>query len=171
MLLSKFSWCNRLTVTQLGCLLAPSAEVPAVNVDLRRADRISIDTMQRALNLSPAMLRFSFCTEKQHHQLWLAETDLRYCPQCLYQGFHSAIFQWRFMIRCPIHKRSLRTGCPHCGKTISYRLDSQLADSPLRCTVCQQLWVPSLDKPAGKCLPLAVTQADAVASWASVNVA
>jgi len=41
MLLSKFSWCNWLTITQLGRLFASSIETPATDIDLRRADRIN----------------------------------------------------------------------------------------------------------------------------------
>lgn len=165
MLLSKFSWCNRLTITQLGRLLAPSAQMPAVDADLRRADRINIDMMQRTLGLPEMALRFSFCVDRQHHQLRLAETDLRYCSKCLHQGFHTAIFQWRFFTHCPIHKTSLRTGCPDCGIPISYRLDSQLADSPLRCVSCRNIWLPSVQGPAGKCTPLVVADANTFQRW------
>lgn len=44
--------------------------------------------------------------------------ELRYCPTCLPSAHHSALFQLPYVIKCPVHKELLRTGCPHCGTPI-----------------------------------------------------
>lgn len=47
----------------------------------------------------------------------LLAKHLRYCPACLKEQFHSALFQFLPLEACPIHKIPLQDGCPHCGKS------------------------------------------------------
>jgi hypothetical protein len=44
--------------------------------------------------------------------------ELRYCLECLKQGWHSALFQHVAIERCPLHRLRLQTGCHHCGSQI-----------------------------------------------------
>jgi hypothetical protein len=44
--------------------------------------------------------------------------ELRYCRECLKQGWHSALCQPVAVERCPVHRIRLQTGCPHCGASI-----------------------------------------------------
>lgn len=167
MLLSKFSWCNRLTITQLARLMATLPdEATTHGVDLRRADRLNVGALVVALGSPATSSQGAFCVEQRHHLLWLAATELRYCPECLSTGFHSPIFQWRFFVRCPIHRMRMRTGCPRCGASVPYRLGAQLADCPLRCPYCHAVWVPCLQRHPGRCSRLNPQQADAFAQWA-----
>lgn len=42
---------------------------------------------------------------------------IRYCPLCLEDHFHSVLFQFRALEKCPIHHAPLEDVCPHCKKT------------------------------------------------------
>ncbi len=43
-------------------------------------------------------------------------TRIRYCPQCVIQGFHSEIHQMRFFEKCPLHGTPLSSNCAQCGR-------------------------------------------------------
>jgi len=43
---------------------------------------------------------------------------LRYCPVCILRGFHSAAFQMKAILRCPLHGVMLESQCAGCGFTI-----------------------------------------------------
>ena len=45
--------------------------------------------------------------------------ELRFCEDCLSVGFHSPVYQVRYVQRCPIHNADLRSRCPQCGRKIS----------------------------------------------------
>ena len=64
-------------------------------------------------------------------------SGLRYCRRCLNRGYHATIFQLISLPRCPIPDERLQEACPHCGVTISYRLNALLLDSPYVCPVCR----------------------------------
>lgn len=42
---------------------------------------------------------------------------LRYCPLCLKDHFHSVLFQFHVLAKCPVHHVPLEDVCPHCKKT------------------------------------------------------
>lgn len=167
MLLSKFSWCNRLSFSQLMQVVAPASDGPPIyGADLRRADRLDGAALLKGLALPAQVSPSMFCVDGQHALMAFAETDLRHCSECLRMGFHSALYQWRFLRLCPLHRVPLRTGCPKCDNAIAYRLESALCDSPLRCAHCRAFWVPDLARAAGRCTPLAAKQAERISRWA-----
>jgi hypothetical protein len=166
MQLSKFSWCNRLTLGHLaGLVRQPSLQAMPAYVDLRCAEGLNIKMMGTVLGLPDTAVAFPCCVEVRHQFLLLAATELRFCEICLANGFHAALFQWSFLKSCPIHRCPLRTGCPACDAEIPYRLDCHLAQSPLRCTSCGMSWVPCLDRPAGKCSSIESVHCDLVLRW------
>jgi len=60
---------------------------------------------------------------------------LRYCPECLGQGWHSYAFQARFLLRCPYHRVPLKDVCWSCGAPIAWRRHPHTyAGDALRCT-------------------------------------
>lgn len=65
---------------------------------------------------------------------------LRYCPACIEQGFHTAVFQLSGVVRCPVHRLALRGACPVCKKGISYRLRSRMLSNPYGCPCGAVLW-------------------------------
>lgn len=67
----------------------------------------------------------------------LASNQLRYCPDCISVGFHTAIHQLLFISHCPIHLTPLVTRCRDCG-TISprYTLSSLTYRPDSKCNRC-----------------------------------
>lgn len=61
------------------------------------------------------------------------EYQLRYCPICMQQGFHCAVFQMRWIERCPLHDVPLENRCRYCGASNKY------------------LFIPEAFKKAGHC--------------------
>lgn len=61
------------------------------------------------------------------------EYRLRYCHVCMEQGFHCAVFQMRWVKRCPIHGVPLQNRCRYCGAFNAY------------------LFIPEAFKKAGHC--------------------
>lgn len=66
------------------------------------------------------------------------QPDLRFCGQCLREGFHSAVYQWIGLDRCPLHHVRLQTGCPQCGHKISALWTKQVLDAPFGCSNCHR---------------------------------
>ncbi|KIG11167.1 hypothetical protein BurMR1_1827 [Burkholderia sp. MR1] len=168
MRLSKFSLYNRLSVHSLARLIAVRPdEALADGVDLRRADRFVIDKLADVLETSDGSARAGFCCATARPALGWASTELRYCPTCLEQGFHAAWFQWRFIERCPVHRRRLRHGCRQCAAVIPYVLARDMAAHPLSCARCNTCWVPGLNRPAGRCTPITGQAARVLRRWKS----
>lgn len=65
--------------------------------------------------------------------------ELRFCSQCLREAFHSPVFQWVGLDRCPLHQLRLRTGCPHCGHQINTIWTRQMLLTPFGCGDCRRL--------------------------------
>ncbi len=65
---------------------------------------------------------------------------LRYCPQCIKSGFHSAIFQLEWIIQCPIHRIPLVEQCPKCRKPLLYGLYKEALANPFGCSCGYLLW-------------------------------
>ncbi len=63
--------------------------------------------------------------------------ELRHCPECLLQGWHSALHQHSAVERCPAHNAALQTGCPHCGASISTTM-AAIAKNHFYCGECQR---------------------------------
>jgi hypothetical protein len=104
MRLSKFSLCNQLTLHELSCLvLLPSNEISTHGADLRRADRFDQERLSDLLEVSPAAVAAGFCRSKPTPGWVAASTELRYCRECLQQGFHAAWFQWSFIKLIKLH--------------------------------------------------------------------
>jgi hypothetical protein len=71
---------------------------------------------------------------------------LRFCPQCIKNGFHSILWQFPIYSHCSVHRCALQKRCPTCGAILEYSLPS----SPrwaFRCKCGAFLWRPrqSLD--------------------------
>ena len=155
MMLSKFSFYNRLTLQELSELfLREPAKATSGAVDLRRSDRFDLQRIAEILDTPYGNIESGFCYRKPILEWPRARAHLRYCEQCLNLGFHAAWFQWRFISRCPIHNRPLSFGCPRCTAPIKYALQTDLSEHPLACTYCSNPLVPSLHRGAGRCIPL-----------------
>jgi hypothetical protein len=165
--LSKFSFCNRMGVAELNRLFSRHDGSGIFSpADLRSMGRWDPGTLTTVLEIEFCDVCAAFCSAKPRAILTRAATELRYCPVCLETGFHAAWFQWQYIERCPLHRKPLRTGCPSCAAPIPYVLGANLALSPLHCVSCQSDWVPSLARPAGRCVPLTDQAAVLMDRWA-----
>ena len=165
MRLSKFSLCNRVSVTELVDLFALK-DGSADDGDLRRIGGWDREALAHHLEISVADAQASFCSRRPRQILTQAATQLRYCEACLIEGFHAAWFQWLQVERCPLHDRPLRSGCFQCSAPIPYVLGMDLALSPLCCARCRCAWVPPLFRPAGQCLSMARRERERLRQWA-----
>jgi TniQ len=67
----------------------------------------------------------------------LTSNQLRYCPDCISVGFHTAIHQLLFVSHCPIHFCPLVTRCKECGAiSPRYTLSSLTYRPDSKCTHC-----------------------------------
>lgn len=64
---------------------------------------------------------------------------LRFCPVCIRRGFHSAAFQLKAVLRCPVHDVMLESKCPGCRYTIPYLFGSGLR-TPFACRCGWKFW-------------------------------
>jgi hypothetical protein len=75
-------------------VLLPPKEIPTSGVDLRRADRFDPARLGDLLQISPTDVTTAFCYSTPG--LTNASAELRYCRECLQQGFHAAwLAAWR----------------------------------------------------------------------------
>lgn len=90
-------------------------------------------------------------------QVW-AESNLRFCPECLAAGIHVTYFQLHFVHNCPAHKRPLSTKCPRCEARIAYEPPKTAKDCAFRCQCGHVFWRWD-DRPTPKPMPMRVCQA------------
>ncbi len=81
---------------------------------------------------------------------WLRSTpaddivpDMRFCPECLRDGYQTVVFQLACVQTCPIHGVPLIRGCPDCGHAISSELDHHAVSKPYMCPHCGHMLAPS----------------------------
>ena len=97
---------------------------------------------------------------------------LRFCPVCIEDGFHTALFQYKLFARCPWHDVSLEDGCPSCGHFINYTFDKETASNPYGCSCGERLWkgLHAWDWSRNK-LDLAEDSLDEYLSWKELLLA
>lgn len=81
---------------------------------------------------------------KSREALHVSADVLRFCPTCLKNGFHSAIYQLLFVRSCPLHGDSLRSHCQACDmRHIPYTLSSAITADSAGCYQCRDSWAGS----------------------------
>lgn len=76
---------------------------------------------------------------REEIQCIAGDEQIRYCPQCMDQCYHSIFFQIDGLKKCPIHKCELQDRCQHCGQlTGPYPLTPQTINHPYQCHHCEQ---------------------------------
>lgn len=147
-LLQKFIFLNRLRPASFSrALIARHPEarlnVPEVHVPipgLHRNGLLSeLHMTERTLAESlPLHYMPPFGQAGDNH---LYSQPLRYCAQCLSEGYHSALYQCRCIVQCPIHEEPLRQECPRCSQVLAYRFDAKTFSHPFSCPACKHvLW-------------------------------
>jgi len=72
-----------------------------------------------------------------------SSNHLRFCPVCLKQGYHSVVFQYKDIEKCPIHNVDLESRCPECSYPIDVSLPNTSLMDGYRCIKCKS---PFADK-------------------------
>ena len=149
-LLCKFAWLNGLSARDVANLFVSSrcgrkgVLVQQLNLDLREPDVFDLPKIAQLCHTTELAVSAAFVRGKYTESLAETCPDLRYCPECLERGFHSALFQLAFVPRCPIHHGALKRQCGHCAGAIPYRLSSSLLRKPFACPHCEGCFATAL---------------------------
>lgn len=104
----------------------------------RLAQRLGLS--QRQVEWSEAAAYALPAFESDNKLLVATWPHLSYCPECIQKGFHSSLYQLRWIVRCPIHDGSLVNRCPGCGEFIPYQLFPKALVNPYGCKCGRVLW-------------------------------
>jgi hypothetical protein len=149
-LLCKFAWINCLSAREVAKLVVSSRcgrkerILQQLDVDLREPDVFDVSKIARLCHTDPLAVNAGFVRGTYTQRLAETYSDLRYCPQCLEQGFHSALFQLVSVRRCPLHHSALQQQCGQCAALIPYRLSASLLRKPFACPRCAECFAPAL---------------------------
>src|SRR5258708_16693968 len=144
-LLSKVRYLNAATGTDIRSLIKRTADYevpprrPYLRRDLNSLVEIDEEKLSQLLSLDRSVLIESTAIAyiKQEEVPLLTSSQLRFCPECVSTGFHSAIHQLLFVSHCPIHQTPLVTHCPTCGTISSrYTLTSLTYRNSNECKQC-----------------------------------
>ncbi|KJD40539.1 hypothetical protein QD46_07785 [Paenibacillus polymyxa] len=58
--------------------------------------------------------------------------SLFFCPECLKEGYHSILHQFKLFDKCPFHVCPLISHCPQCQRSVPYKLSDNFP-SPYTC--------------------------------------
>lgn len=132
-------------------------------IDLRNADLLDRQLIASNLRLSPEYVSRAFTADvfpSGHRKI--AEF-LRWCPECLSNGFHAAVHQIDYLGTCPIHGTRMLTKCPKCHAQQPYQLNRASFEKPFSCCKCGYIFAGLVYEPATKSLQLDATQASCIA--------
>ncbi|PBS12406.1 hypothetical protein CMZ82_09630 [Lysobacteraceae bacterium NML93-0792] len=125
-MLAKIVRLNHLASNELYSLLG---------IRVRRADDLSAImtfsearqiAVARALRLPDVPAEWNLSTWfpfKASSSLLATGWTLRYCPECLLEGYHTLLHQLPWVHRCAWHDLALRNGCQHCGLPVAVKAD------------------------------------------------
>jgi hypothetical protein len=149
-LLSKVAWLNGLSAREIAHLFVSSRcgrkgiTVQRLNLDLREPGVFDLSKIAQLCHTTEEAVSDAFVRGKYTDRLVETCPNLRYCPQCLESGFHSALFQLSCVARCPLHHIALKQQCENCTGVIPYRLTSSLLRKPFACPHCERCFAPAL---------------------------
>ncbi len=66
--------------------------------------------------------------------------NVKFCPSCMAQGFHTVIFSGLCISRCPHHGDELLMVCPDCGELLEHRSKAGSGIVPRICK-CDREWL------------------------------
>ena len=137
-ILAKWQFVNCLPYSHVvSTLLVPSVVIPDQGIDLRVLCAFQVDAFVEHSGLSQSMLaNAACCSSGTSHTIGLVSQHLRFCAVCMQEGFHAALFQFKPIRSCLIHRCHIREACPQCRSKIPYRLDASFAAHPFACPQC-----------------------------------
>ncbi|WP_220814134.1 TniQ family protein [Pseudomonas paralcaligenes] len=98
---------------------------------------VNIGAFESELGLAKGEVYDLFLTPNYLHDHWSLCGLLRFCPDCMSQGVHYAIFQFDKLANCPIHKVPLEVACRFCGAATSFTLAAPTFRTPFGCANCK----------------------------------
>jgi hypothetical protein len=122
-LLNKVRHLNAATGTDIRAIFRRTVDYevpqrrPYLRRDLNSFFEVDEEKLSELLSLNRSALIESTAMAyiRQEEVPLLTSNQLRYCPDCISAGFHTAIHQLLFISHCPIHLRPLVTRCSECG--------------------------------------------------------
>lgn len=159
-LISKFAKLNALTAGELAQLFVSSscgrktAIVKAPDLDLRLVGSIDVNRLAQVLRIETDSIKKSFVTEIFPNSRRKALPYLKWCPECMENGFHSSIQQLEFLGACPVHGTKLISVCPQCHRVLPYQLSREMFKEPFSCPGCGYDLAPSVKDPSTRSLAL-----------------
>lgn len=156
-LMHRFLWLNRPEATRLAhSLQMPTAQMTQIDLVFRKVGRraVELDLLRRLLQMNS--LEWSRATLDWNTLRDQTYPNMRFCPKCLEQAYHTAIFQLRSITICPEHRCELMRECPGCGTELPTMLSSGVLHSPFTCPGCGRFLAPSevlIDPPTLGALP------------------
>lgn len=149
-LLMKFALLNQVPAKEIAKVFVSydcgkrSAICTRPNVDLRDSSVFDRGALERTLRISADQVRAAFLLDLLPTSSLHSSEYLRWCAQCLRQGFHSSLFQIAATAYCPIHQTALIANCQACSAQIPYRLTSTTFAKPFCCPSCKTDMAPSI---------------------------
>jgi hypothetical protein len=144
-LLNKVRHLNAATGTDIRAIFKRTTDYevrqrrPYLSSDLNSFVEVDEEKLRELLSLNRSTLIESTAIGyiRQEEVPLLTSNQLRYCPDCISAGFHTALHQLLFISHCPLHFRPLITRCSECG-TISprYSLASLTYRPDVKCNRC-----------------------------------
>lgn len=192
--IARFNLCRAYDIAQFVERLArdfgepwatSSTYLPSVLVRLAQLD-IQVESGVHSL-LEHAVVKARQDLKDVPHK-WMRQ-EIHWCPECMRQGQHLAVFQHRALWFCPVHNVRLEQFCRYCGHHNLYRVFSdrepfycscgsridglqyrierrEPRSSPpfdaekLSCLVAEHVWIAGLPWEAGPLRPLGLSPMD-----------
>jgi len=149
-LLMKFALLNQITAKEIARIFVSqncgkrSVICRRPNVDLRDSSVFDRPLLEGIFRISDDQLRAAFLLDLLPSSSLHSSESLRWCGQCLQQGFHSCLFQIAATAYCPIHQVALIANCQKCAAQIPYRLTSKIFSAPFTCPFCKDDMAPAI---------------------------
>lgn len=146
--LQKFAWANVAGANDIGRDVFGKRPISDFNGSSR--ELFFGDWISSCVVNAPAGLTLQEGLAANYGQHWMgllaSDYDLRYCETCLFEGFHSLLFQIEGLVKCPRHGTALRSTCPCCNRaTIGLSLEPRFFEKPFCCPQCQHPFAGTFD--------------------------
>jgi len=142
----KIAHLNHVAATSLFRVIGrgPRLTRPWANVGLSSLENFDVPRMARLLGIPVNAIKLSvpgaYSLPSSGDVANARSHSLRYCPVCIGCGFHSPIYQYLHLTRCPIHREQLIDVCPSCKFPIIDTLANRALLNPYGCPCGYILW-------------------------------
>lgn len=167
-LVNKFVELNHIGIAETAWLLvrpewAAAKRHPTSSIAVASAHDLDPRRLQWLFRLPGAMVDHAFVGPYRYPAITSWGFDgtagnLRFCPVCIRQGFHTPLFQVLAMAKCPIHLEPLTERCPRCNGATHYRCSRHTIENPYGCPCGHSYfsdlggssWTPGISEAEGR---------------------